>query len=184
MWLHSRIREKRMDKVNFVEVISQVANVNSKHKKYSSAFAVKANFAWYGPKPVEDLTQFDRITEVQNTMPNLVRTFMLYMPIEVYCEQNELTILNLDYFSLDFMKHVAELQCSHRFCSSCLLQLRSETNAKCPLCLTPITRRSVCYKDQFADKLGKFVNDVYQLIKDKYAYEGTTSIQPSVTFVI
>uniref|UniRef100_A0AAR5P8X3 RING-type E3 ubiquitin transferase BRCA1 n=1 Tax=Dendroctonus ponderosae TaxID=77166 RepID=A0AAR5P8X3_DENPD len=72
----------------------------------------------------------------------------------------------------DFMKHIAELQCSHRFCSSCIAQLRSsKTNAKCPVCLTSIGRRSICYKDQFADKLGRFVNDVCQLIKDQYAYE-------------
>ncbi|XP_060517662.1 breast cancer type 1 susceptibility protein-like [Cylas formicarius] len=68
---------------------------------------------------------------------------------------------------LDLVQDSMQLDCNHRFCKNCITEHRSHKYSSCPLCKKPLKRR-INYKDQFADELSKFVNQVYGLINDKY----------------
>ncbi|XP_056633690.1 RING finger protein PFF0165c-like isoform X1 [Diorhabda sublineata] len=69
----------------------------------------------------------------------------------------------------DLMEEHAELECGHRFCLSCFTKHKSISikETLCPLCKAPVKRRSIIYKDLFADKMSGFVFDVCKEIESK-----------------
>ncbi|CAG9766094.1 unnamed protein product [Ceutorhynchus assimilis] len=72
---------------------------------------------------------------------------------------------------LSHIENSVELDCSHRFCETCLRKLRAiqESKPSCPICKNQISKRAPIYKDRICDVLGRFTNQACQLIKEKYA---------------
>lgn len=78
----------------------------------------------------------------------------------------------------DLIEEHAELECGHRFCSNCFTKHRSITikETSCPLCKAVIKRRSIIYKDIFADEISSFLSDVCKEIENMTASTNSEEI--------
>ncbi|XP_050306848.1 uncharacterized protein LOC126743683 [Anthonomus grandis grandis] len=72
---------------------------------------------------------------------------------------------------LDYINKWTELECRHKFCNTCISEIKSNKAYTCPLCKRKFNKRSPIFKDEFGEQLSKFVNKAAQLIKEKYAIE-------------
>ncbi|XP_066142054.1 interaptin-like isoform X2 [Euwallacea fornicatus] len=68
------------------------------------------------------------------------------------------------------IEQTVELNCQHRFCEDCVLQLKKKKELVCPICKTQMKKRTPIFKDCFADEFGKFVNNVSIIINEKYGH--------------
>ncbi|XP_066250857.1 breast cancer type 1 susceptibility protein homolog isoform X2 [Euwallacea similis] len=68
------------------------------------------------------------------------------------------------------IEQTAELNCQHRFCEDCILQLKKEKQLVCPICKAQMKKRVPIFKDCFADEFGKFVNNVSRIISEEYCH--------------
>ncbi|KAG5880659.1 hypothetical protein JTB14_022821 [Gonioctena quinquepunctata] len=81
---------------------------------------------------------------------------------------------------LDVIKDTAELECGHKFCLDCYKEYKSSLKqATCPLCKAIVRRRSIIYKDEFADKLGSYVSRVCAIFKKAYDCDAEKMAQSS-----